>query len=170
MATFSHDPTETSAPHTRDVGVELLPLLEESPAEYLARLKALHTRVGTLIDAIESRKPALGAPMVRPPRSAVDRRAAERVNRRDGLDDRRIGLPEARSLPLERRDGPRERRTMRAPERRETHIERRRDPEPVPWKKPGFRLDTTAMMWALQIAAWVAVVGIALIYGLGRGG
>ena len=170
MATFSHDPTETSAPHTRDAAVALLPFDDESPAEYLERLKALHRRAGALIDAIEQRKPALGAPMVRPPRAAVDRRAAEEPDRRDGLDDRRIGLPEARSLPLERREGPRERRTLPAPDRREPHIERRRDPDPIPWQKQGFRLDTTAMMWALQIAAWVAVVGIALVYGLGRGG
>jgi hypothetical protein len=163
MAT-DHEISGTSAAHA-----ELLPYVDESPAEYLARLKALHARVGALIGAIEAKRPALGAPMVRPPRSTLDRRApAEAAERRDGLDDRRIGLPENRGLPLERRDGPRDRRTPLRVDRREDHIERRREPENVPWQRTGFRLDTTAMMWALQIAAWVAVAAIALVYGIGR--
>lgn len=161
MAT-SHDPTAVrNALHGQDLGAELLPLVGESPAEYLVRLKALHARVGTLIETIESRRPALGGPAERPTRAAADRRADEAADRREGLDERRIGLPEARPLPIERREGARERRVLPV-DRRDEYIERRRDPR--------FRLDGTALMWALQIAAWIAVAGFALLYGLGRGG
>lgn len=163
MATSHHDPEAipaAAAASGHELGVELLPLATETPAEYLARLKALHTRVGALIGAIEQRRPVLGPIPVRPPRAAVDRRTPVDTDRREGTEDRRMGLPEARSVPFDRRFGARDRRTLPV-ERREDHIERRRDPKP-------WALDGTAAMWALQVAAWVAVAAIALVYGIGR--
>jgi hypothetical protein len=162
MATSHHDPAAIPAPAAgaHELGVELLPLATETPAEYLARLKALHARVGALIGAIEQRRPVLGPMPVRPPRAAVDRRTDVDADRRVGSDDRRVGLPEARSVPFDRRFGARERRSLPV-ERREDHIERRRDPKP-------WALDGTAAMWALQVTAWVAVAAIALVYGIGR--
>ncbi|MCW2968653.1 MAG: hypothetical protein JWM71_2425 [Solirubrobacteraceae bacterium] len=154
-----------------DLGVELLPLPDESPADYLDRLKALHARVGTLIDTIETRRPALGAvraaaPLVHPPRTLPDRRAEPVVDRRLGPDDRRLGLPDSRAVAINRRFGPRDRRRMPV-ERRDEDYDRRRDPNPVPWQG-RLRFDGVTLMWGLQVVAWIAFAAIALIYGIGR--
>jgi hypothetical protein len=166
----------TSTPHDsitgpqlgsgQDLGGELLPLIEETPAEYLARLKALHARVGALIDAIETRRPILGPVPARPVRAAADRRTTETTERRLGIDDRRTGLPEIRSVPYERRFGMRDRRHDFV-DRREDSYSRRREPATVPWEGP-LRLNRVTLMWVLQVAAWVAVAAIALIYGIGN--
>ena len=150
----------------QDLGGELLPLIEETPAEYLARLKAVHARVGALIDAIETRRPVLGPVPARPVRSATDRRATEVTERRLGVEDRRAGLPDIRSVPYERRFGSRDRRHDFV-DRRETSYERRREPGAVPWQGQ-LRLDRHTMIWVLQVAAWIAVAAIALIYGIGN--
>jgi hypothetical protein len=169
MATTPHNdpPLSTRIGAAPELGVELLPLPTESPADYLARLKALHARVGALIGAIETRRPILGpvpqAPAPRRHRS--DRRELEHGERRV-LPDRRMGLPDERAVAINRRFGPRDRRRMPV-ERREDYIERRRDPSPVPWQG-RFRLDGTAAMWVLQVLAWTAVAAVALIYGIGR--
>jgi hypothetical protein len=150
-----------------DLGVELLPLPSESPADYLARLKAIHARVGALIGAIETRRPILG-PIPQPPaprRLQPDRREPEHAERRTAVADRRVGLPDERAVPINRRFGPRDRR-HRPVERRE-EIARRRDPSPVPWKG-HLRLDGTTAMWVLQVIAWTAVAAVTLIYGIGR--
>jgi hypothetical protein len=168
MATTPHnDPLTGRSAAGQELGPELMPLPTESPSEYIARLKALHARVGALIGAIETRRPALGPmPMVpRPERAVSDRRAAEHAERR-ATPDRRTGLPDARPVAINRRFGPRDRRRMPV-ERREEYIERRRAPSPVPWQG-RLRLDGTAAMWVLQVVAWTAVAAIALIYGIGR--
>ncbi|MFL5843218.1 MAG: hypothetical protein ACJ762_00900 [Solirubrobacteraceae bacterium] len=158
-------PSATRAAPGRDIAVELLPLPDESPADYLARLEALHARVGALIGAIETRRPVLG-----PPPAAVERanRAAERravsTERRAALLDRRVGMADARPVPINRRFGARDRRRLPV-ERREDFSDRRRDPSPVPWQG-RFRLDRTAAMWTLQILAWAAVVATVLIFGI----
>jgi hypothetical protein len=166
MATSSHhDPAVSGPIGIRPVpGVELLPLPNEPPAEYLARLKALHARVAALIDAIEERRPALGPMPVRPPR-APDRRAPRVGERRLGVEDRRRALPDMRRVPIERRFGRRDRRTPVAVDRREG-FERRREPNPVPWEG-RLRLNRVTLMWALQVVAWVAIALVALIYGIG---
>lgn len=151
-----------------DLGAELLPLASETPADYLARLKGLHARVGALIGAIETRRPILG-PVPQPPaprRLQVDRREAEHGERRVTVVDRRVGLRDERPVAINRRFGPRDRR-HRPVERREETIVRRRDPSPVPWQG-RFQLDGTTAMWVLQVIAWTAVAAIALIYGIGR--
>jgi hypothetical protein len=160
-------PLSTRIGAGQELGAELLPRPAESPADYLARLKALHGRVGALIDAIETRRPVLGPIPAPPPpwRNRNDRRELEHGERRS-LPDRRLGLPDERPVPINRRFGPRDRR--RTPvERREDHIDRRRDPSPVPWQG-RFRLDGTAAMWVLQVVAWTAVAAVTLIYGIGR--
>lgn len=169
MATTPHHEPAASAPiaGTPDAGVQLLPLASETPAEYLARLKTLHARVGALIDTIESRRPVLGPVPAHPPRAAADRRVSERVERRSQVEDRRAGLPDTRPVAINRRFGPRDRRKAAGLERREDHIERRRDPSPVPWQG-RLRFDRTAMVWVFQVVAWVAVAAVALIYGIGR--
>lgn len=173
MATFENDdpgasPAATAPPppvHGHDLGVELLPLLDETPAEYLARLKALHKRVGALIDTVESRKPVLGPVPAKPPRAVADRREPGPSERRAAEEsDRRAGLPDPRSVTYERRYGARDRRT--APVDRRGEIERRRSPSPTPWGG-GLAMDVTTLTWALQILAWIAVVVVALVYGFG---
>lgn len=171
MATSSdHDTPLASRTGTgSDLGVELLPLPSETPADYLARLKALHARVGALIGAIEMRRPILG-PVPQPPaprRLQPDRREAEHGDRRAASVDRRVGRPDERPVPINRRFGPRDRRHHHPVARREETIVRRRDPSPVPWQG-RLRLDGTTAMWILQVIAWIAVAAIALIYGIGR--
>lgn len=149
-----------------DLCVELLPLRDESPAEYLARLKAIRQRVGSLIDTIEERRPVLGPVPVRPPRSAVDRRA-QVGERRLGSSDRRHGDPDPRPVPIERRFGKRDRRTGAAIVDRRDVYDRRRDPPPVPWQRSGgLRWDRTTMIWTIQIIAWIAIAAAALAFGL----
>ncbi|MCW2989841.1 MAG: hypothetical protein JWM73_435, partial [Solirubrobacterales bacterium] len=83
MATTPHnDPLATRTAPGQDLGVELLPLPSESPADYLHRLKAVHARVGALIGAIETRRPALGPPPAARPVRAGDRREPEHGERR----------------------------------------------------------------------------------------
>jgi hypothetical protein len=152
---------------------ELLPLADESPADYLARLKALHVRAGALIDAIEQRRPALGpipAPhadpdLERPVRASGDRRVTETAERRTGVQERRLGMPDLRVVRIDRRLGKRDRRTP-AFDRREG-LERRRDPSPVPWEG-RLRLDRVTVMWILQVLAWVAVVAAVLLVGISK--
>lgn len=174
MATFENDDpgASTAAPalppavHGHDLGVELLPLVDETPAEYLARLKALHRRVGALIDTIESRRPVLGPIPGKPPRAVADRREPGPAERRSAEDgDRREGMPDPRSMTYERRYGARDRRTT--PVDRRGELERRRDPSPTPWRG-GLAMDVTTLTWALQVLAWIAVVVIALVYGFGN--
>jgi hypothetical protein len=152
-----------------DLGAELLPFPSESPSDYLARLKALHARVGALIDAIEMRRPVLGPQPTAPAlaqRGGDRREPAGGERRTTAVGDRRVGLPDERPVPVNRRFGSRDRRRMPV-ERRQEYSDPRRDPRPVPWEG-RFRLDGTAAMWALQVVAWTAVVATALIFGIGR--
>lgn len=157
-----HDdpPLSTRAASGRDLGAEILPLPDESPGDYLARLKALHARVGALIATIETRRPVLGPmPAGSAPRAVLpDRREGVRGERRT-QPDRRVGLPDARPVAADRRQAP--------VDRREDAYGRRRVPSPVPWQG-RLRLDGTVVMWALQVLAWTAVVVVALVWGLGR--
>lgn len=157
-----HDdpPLSTRAAPGRDLGPDLQPFPDEAPAEYLARLKGLHARVGALVAAIETRRPVLGPmPAGAAPRAVLpDRREGLRGERR-AQAERRIGLPDARPVTADRRRMP--------VDRREDAFERRRDPSPVPWQG-RLRLDGTVAMWALQVLAWTAVVVVALVWGLGR--
>lgn len=122
---------------------ELLPRAEETPEQYLDRLKALHARLTVLIDAIEGRRPAL-----RPEGAGTDRRVAPVTERRSSSGDRRLGLPDPRPVAIDRRaDQP---------------------PEGPIDAAPRVRLDRTALVWAVQVLIWVAVVAFALVYGLGR--
>lgn len=139
---MSTPPVNRSAPSAGpDPG--LLPLPDESPAAYLERLEALHARLGSLIDAIEGRRPAL-----QPHGSGPDRRVTAPAERRAGLSDRRTGLPDQRPVTIDRRADP--------------------PPPPPPDAAPRVRLDSTTLVWAFQVAAWIAVVVFALVYGLGR--
>jgi hypothetical protein len=95
----------------------LLPGRDESPAEYLARLKNLHARAGSLISKIE-----------------------------------------------ERRAGARDRRTGAGNRRRD--IDRRRNVRSLPWEG-GLRFDRTTLIWIVQVSAWIAIVVLALVYGIG---
>ena len=169
MATTPHEEQRSyTASGAADLGVELLPLREESPAEYLARLKAIHQRVGSLIDTIEKRRPVLGPVPVRPPRAVADRRA-EVGERRAGISDRRHGEPDPRPVPIERRFGKRDRRTGAAVIDRRDVYDRRRDPPAVPWQRSGgLRWDRTTMVWAIQIVAWITIAVVALVFGLGH--
>lgn len=123
---------------------ELLPRVDETPEQYLERLKSLHVRLTALIDAIENRRPAL-----RPEVGGNDRRSAPVAERRTGETDRRVGLPDPRPVSIDRRVPP---------------------PPPGPVDAPPrMRTDRgTALVWAVQVAIWIAVVAFALIYGLGR--
>jgi hypothetical protein len=158
------------APGPGELGNELLPRPDESPADYIARLKAFQARVGDLIETIERRRPILAPAPVAPaaPRRPVARGAGERrvagADRRAGQRERRRGLPDARAEPAERRRGPRERRRL-AFDRRE-ELARRREPRPVPWEGP-LEVNRVTMIWALQVFAWVAIAAMALIFGLG---
>jgi hypothetical protein len=161
-----HPALSTRASPGHDLGADLLPLPAESPADYLARMKSLHARVGALVAAIEERRPALGpvppGPGAR--RAPSDRRESAQGERR-AHPERRLGLPDERAAPIDRRLGARERRRMRV-DRREDAYARRREPGHVPWHG-GFRLDGTAAMWAMQVLAWTAVVVVVLVWGLG---
>lgn len=176
----------------------LLPGRDESPAEYLARLKNLHARAGSLISKIEERRtnglaapsgarvaavvaaPApVAAPLVAPaglpPAEDLlswpvrDRR--ERVERRIGAANRRISAvdrrrrnPDTRALFEERRAGARDRRTGAGNRRRD--IDRRRNVRSLPWEG-GLRFDRTTLIWIVQVSAWIAIVVLALVYGIG---
>jgi hypothetical protein len=166
MATTPHEEQLSYTAAGADLGVELLPLTEESPAEYLARLKALHKRVGALINTIEQRRPVLGPVPVRPPRAVSDRREPEIGERRLGTEDRRHGDPDPRPVPIERRFGRRDRRGGAAVDRRDEY-DRRRDPSPVPWRG-GLHWNRTTAIWVVQILAWVAIAVFALVYGIGH--
>lgn len=169
----------------------LLPGRDESPAEYLARLKTLHARAGSLISKIEERRTnGLAAPtgarvaaVVAAPASAAlppaenlrpwpvrDRR--ERVERRIGAAHRRIGAvdrrrhdADTRALIEERRAGARDRRIGASDRRRD--IDRRRIVRSLPWEG-GLRFDRTTLNWIVQVAAWIAIVVVALVYGIGK--
>lgn len=122
---------------------ELLPQVDETPEQYLERLRALHARLTALIDAIEGRRPAL-----RPDPAGTDRRSAPVPDRRGGLPDRRVGLPDERPVAIDRRADP---------------------PPPGPVDAaPRVTFDRTALVWVVQVAIWIAVVVFALVYGLGR--
>ena len=184
---------ETGTESLDPVRAVLLPGVEESPAEYLARLKNLHARAGALIAKLEERRPArsvaaeaerprtpaLAAPApartadepapwpVRDRRSEIERRIGA-SNRRLGNGDRRARgqVRGAIAVADERRAGPRDRRTGATDRRR--GIDRRRIVRNLPWEG-GLRLDRTALIWVIQVAAWVTIVVLALVYGLGTG-
>ena len=86
-------------------------------------------------------------------------------NRRIGADDRRRRNPDNRALFEERREGARNRRN--GPSDRRHGIDRRRRARGLPWEG-GLRFDRTTLMWLVQIAAWVTIVVMALVYGIGK--
>lgn len=159
----SHDrpvsPASTAA--ASEVGPDLLPGPYESASEYLERLRAHHERVGALIEAIEERRP--GAAPGRRERADGERRDLD-DERRTGVAERREGGADAWAVWPERRSGPRERRIWRV--LRREGLERRRDPSPVPWRGK-LHADRVTIIWAVQIAVWLAVALLALIFGVG---
>jgi hypothetical protein len=98
-------------------------------------------------------------------RVSIERRIGA-IDRRIGLRDRRRGAIDQRAVRTERRTGPRDRRIGSADRRR--GIDRRGEARREPWQRGGLRLDRTVVVWMVQVAAWMAIAAVALVYGLGH--
>lgn len=139
----------------------LAPRPHETLEQYALRLRVLHAQLSALLAAVErgarerrEREPA-PTPVISPRAGAPTRRAlvalpppTERVSspepvlldRRSGVTDRRIGMPDLRDDPYDRRWG--------LPDRRASS----RRPA---WSGPRPAPDLESLFWAVQIVAWI---------------
>jgi hypothetical protein len=152
-----------SAPALPDADAQLLlPRAGETVSEYAARLRALHSQLATLLEAVERgmgeaapapaavaprpgvRRPAVPAPRVIPPPGSARLIHEPPVDRRLGLEDRRRDLPDSRTVRVERRAGLHDRRAVQhAPS-----------------------VDVSTMFWIVNVAAWIVVTVVVLLWGL----
>lgn len=176
-ATARPAPTATVVP-----GVLQSPAFLPRPGEplhaYAARLRAIHHQLALLIDAVEHRlagghhrtyaataarargaapPPATVAAPAAPP--ATERRLGQ-PDRRTGYPDRRRGLGDLRAERVERRTGPRDRRT--GP--RDRRVPGARRPPSAPAPGP---LDPIAVFWGVNVACWLGVTAVAMVWGVG---
>jgi len=192
----SYDASGASVP---DDEALLRPRRFESAEAYLDRLRALHTRTGMVIAALEGSSPvfpqpalvAMPAPVaplpatpplrpqlvpvpdvVEPEIPEPDRRENQqreadrrrRPDRRFSVVERRRGLPDLRRNPVERRLGPADRRSgVDRREARDRRVVDRRSPTHTP-----MSVDMVALVWAIQVLVWIAIVVVVMKYGLGR--
>ncbi|HEU4656027.1 MAG TPA: hypothetical protein VFR97_00805 [Capillimicrobium sp.] len=164
-----------------------MPQPNEPIHAYVARLRAMHHHLTMLIEAVERgmtarpQRPAApvspGGPVLAPVPAAraipegeaerrgdaPDRRLGVR-DRRQGLPDRRRGLADLRAVKVERRAGPRDRRSGRR-DRRLGHDRRADARRTATLATPP--VDPVAVFWGVNIACWLGITTVAMIWGVG---
>lgn len=131
-----------------------------------------HPRLGAPPRVVTARAPAF-APAPHPAADAeADDRRADRFDRRfagherrQGHPDRRRGLIDLRAVKVERRVGPRDRRSGRR-DRRLGH-DRRADARHASPALAGSVVDPVAVFWGINIACWLGITAVAMIWGVG---